>query len=30
MILGRRPTSFAEFALRNAAAFRGEAPPPRA
>jgi len=29
MILGRRPTSFAEFALRNAAVFRGE-PPPRA
>ncbi|HXA97082.1 MAG TPA: SDR family oxidoreductase [Candidatus Dormibacteraeota bacterium] len=28
-ILGRRPTSFAEFALRNAAIFRGEQPAPR-
>jgi uncharacterized protein YbjT (DUF2867 family) len=28
-ILGRRPTSFAEFAARNAAIFRGEQPPPR-
>ena len=30
MILGRRPTSFAEFARRNAAVFRGEPPPPAA
>jgi len=29
MILGRRPTSFDEFAMRNAAVFRGEQPPPR-
>jgi uncharacterized protein YbjT (DUF2867 family) len=27
-LLGRPPTSFDEFARRNAAAFRGEAPPP--
>jgi len=29
LLLGRRPTSFAEFAKRNAAIFRGEQPPPR-
>ena len=29
MILGRRPTSFDEFAMRNASVFRGEQPPPR-
>ena len=29
MILGRRPISFDEFAMRNAAVFRGEQPPPR-
>jgi uncharacterized protein YbjT (DUF2867 family) len=29
VLLGRRPTSFDEFARRNAAAFRGEAPPPK-
>jgi uncharacterized protein YbjT (DUF2867 family) len=29
VLLGRRPTSFDEFARRNAAVFRGEAPPPR-
>lgn len=28
-LLGRRPTSFAEFAARNAAIFRGEQPAPR-
>ena len=28
-LLGRRPTSFAEFAKRNAAIFRGEQPAPR-
>jgi len=28
-LLGRRPTSFAEFATRNAAIFRGEQPAPR-
>ena len=28
-LLGRPPTSFDEFARRNAAVFRGEAPPPR-
>jgi uncharacterized protein YbjT (DUF2867 family) len=28
-LLGRRPTSFDEFASRNAAVFRGEAPPPK-
>jgi uncharacterized protein YbjT (DUF2867 family) len=28
-LLGRRPTGFAEFATRNAAIFRGEAPPPQ-
>ena len=28
-LLGRRPTSFAEFAARNAAIFRGETPAPR-
>jgi uncharacterized protein YbjT (DUF2867 family) len=28
-LLGRQPTSFGEFAKRNAAAFRGEAPPPK-
>ena len=28
ILLGRKPTSFDEFAKRNAAAFRGEAPPP--
>jgi len=28
-ILGRPPTSFAEFAKRNAAVFRGEQPPPK-
>jgi uncharacterized protein YbjT (DUF2867 family) len=28
-MLGRRPTSFAEFAARNAAIFRGEQPAPR-
>jgi uncharacterized protein YbjT (DUF2867 family) len=28
-LLGRPPTSFDEFAKRNAALFRGEAPPPR-
>jgi uncharacterized protein YbjT (DUF2867 family) len=28
-LLGRRPTSFDEFARRNAAVFRGEAPPPK-
>jgi uncharacterized protein YbjT (DUF2867 family) len=28
-LLGRRPTSFAEFATRNAAIFRGERPAPR-
>ena len=28
-ILGRRPTSFAEFAARNAALFRGEQAPPK-
>ncbi len=28
-LLGRRPTSFDEFARRNAAIFRGEAPPPK-
>ena len=28
-IIGRRPTSFAEFAVRNAAIFRGEQPAPR-
>jgi uncharacterized protein YbjT (DUF2867 family) len=28
-IIGRRPTSFAEFATRNAAIFRGEQPAPR-
>jgi len=29
VLLGRRPTSFDEFAGRNAAVFRGEAPPPK-
>jgi hypothetical protein len=29
MILGRQPTSFDEFAARNAAIFRGEQPAPR-
>jgi len=29
MILGRRPISFDEFAMRNASVFRGEQPPPR-
>ena len=29
-ILGRRPTSFAEFAARHAPVFRGEQPPPAA
>ena len=29
VLLGRRPTSFDEFASRNAAVFRGEAPPPK-
>jgi hypothetical protein len=29
MLLGRRPTSFDEFARRNAAVFRGEAAPPK-
>lgn len=29
VLLGRRPTSFDEFATRNAAIFRGETPPPR-
>jgi uncharacterized protein YbjT (DUF2867 family) len=29
LLLGRRPTSFAEFAKRNAAIFRGEQPAPR-
>jgi hypothetical protein len=28
-VFGLRPTSFAEFATRNAAAFRGEEPPPK-
>jgi uncharacterized protein YbjT (DUF2867 family) len=28
-LLGRRPTSFAEFAARHAPIFRGEVPPPR-
>jgi uncharacterized protein YbjT (DUF2867 family) len=28
-LLGRRPTSFAEFAVRNAAIFRGEQPAPK-
>ncbi len=28
-IIGRRPTSFADFALRNAAVFRGEQPAPK-
>jgi hypothetical protein len=28
-LLGRPPTSFDEFAKRNAAVFRGEAPPPK-
>ena len=28
-IIGRRPTSFDEFATRNAAIFRGEQPPPK-
>jgi uncharacterized protein YbjT (DUF2867 family) len=28
-LLGRRPTSFDEFARRNAAMFRGEVPPPK-
>jgi uncharacterized protein YbjT (DUF2867 family) len=28
-LLGRRPTSFDQFASRNAAVFRGEAPPPK-
>jgi hypothetical protein len=28
-LLGRPPTSFDEFAGRNAAVFRGEAPPPQ-
>jgi hypothetical protein len=28
MILGRRPISFDEFAMRNAAIFRGEQAPP--
>jgi len=29
MLLGRTPTSFDEFARRNAAMFRGEVPPPK-
>ncbi len=29
MILGRRPISFDEFAMRNASIFRGEQPPPK-
>jgi uncharacterized protein YbjT (DUF2867 family) len=29
VLLGRRPTSFDEFATRNAGMFRGEAPPPK-
>jgi uncharacterized protein YbjT (DUF2867 family) len=29
MLLGRRPTSFDEFATRHAAMFRSEAPPPK-
>ncbi len=29
MLLGRTPTSFDEFARRNAATFRGEVPPPK-
>src|SRR5450631_3481665 len=29
VLLGRRPTSFDEFATRHAAMFRGEAPPPK-
>jgi hypothetical protein len=28
-IIGRRPTTFDDFALRNAAIFRGEHPAPR-
>ncbi|MGA7996353.1 MAG: hypothetical protein WCA28_15800 [Bradyrhizobium sp.] len=28
-LLGRPPTSFDEFARRNAAIFRGKAPPPK-
>jgi len=29
LLLDRRPTSFDEFAKRNAAVFRGDAPPPK-
>jgi hypothetical protein len=29
ILLGRRPTSFDEFAKRNAAVFRGEVPAPK-
>jgi len=29
VLLGRRPTSFDEFARRNTSVFRGEAPRPR-
>jgi hypothetical protein len=28
-LLGRRPTSFAEFAQRHSAVFRGDAPAPK-